>query len=155
MVTVATLAATILLYIYRAEGLLPGAGHGRDPGRFRRLGRRFRSPRWRSGSRRWPRWFSQDPDVQSLSSFIGIDGVNPTMNSGRIQINLKPLEERAARAPEIIRRLQPKVAAVQGITLLHAAGAGPDDRKPRGAHAVSIQPGGRRRERTERSGRRG
>src|SRR5947209_20135417 len=58
-----------------------------------------------------------DPDVQSLSSFIGIDGMNPTMNSGRIQINLKPLEDRTARASEIIRRLQPKVAAILGITL--------------------------------------
>src|SRR5947209_17937020 len=58
-----------------------------------------------------------DPDVQSLSSFIGIDGVNPTMNSGRIQINLKPLEERTSRAPDIIRRLQPKLGGVEGITL--------------------------------------
>jgi len=59
----------------------------------------------------------KDPDVESLTSFIGIDGVNPTMNSGRIQINLKPLEDRSARAPEIIRRLQPKLAQVEGITL--------------------------------------
>jgi multidrug efflux pump len=59
----------------------------------------------------------QDPDVASLSSFIGIDGTNTTQNSGRIQINLKPHEERSANATEIIRRLQPELAQVEGITL--------------------------------------
>jgi multidrug efflux pump len=55
--------------------------------------------------------------VESLSSFIGIDGTNTTMNSGRIQINLKPLEDRHLSALEVIRRLQPKLAKVKGITL--------------------------------------
>ncbi len=59
----------------------------------------------------------KDPAVASLSSFIGIDGTNTTLNSGRIQINLKPLEERKISADEIIRRLQPKLAEVSGITL--------------------------------------
>ncbi len=59
----------------------------------------------------------KDPAVESLSSFIGIDGTNTTLNSGRIQINLKPLEERKVSATEVIRRLQPALAAVQGITL--------------------------------------
>jgi multidrug efflux pump len=59
----------------------------------------------------------KDPGVQSLSSFIGIDGTNTTLNSGRIQINLKPLDERKASATEIIRRLQPELARVEGITL--------------------------------------
>jgi multidrug efflux pump len=60
----------------------------------------------------------QDADVASLSSFIGVDGTNPTLNSGRIQINLKPRDERAASASAIIRRLAPKLAQqVQGITL--------------------------------------
>lgn len=59
----------------------------------------------------------KDPDVESLSSFIGIDGTNATLNSGRILINLKPLEERKANATEIIRRLQPELAKVPGITL--------------------------------------
>ena len=58
-----------------------------------------------------------DPDVESLSSFIGIDGTNSTLNSGRISINLKPLDQRTARAPEIIRRLQQRVSGVSGITL--------------------------------------
>ena len=59
----------------------------------------------------------KDPAVESLSSFIGIDGTNTTMNSGRIQINLKPLDERKANATDIIRRLQPELAKVEGITL--------------------------------------
>ena len=59
----------------------------------------------------------QDPAVESLSSFIGVDGTNTTVNSGRIQINLKPLEERQLHATEIIRRLQPMLAEVDGITL--------------------------------------
>ncbi|HLH20510.1 MAG TPA: efflux RND transporter permease subunit [Bryobacteraceae bacterium] len=59
----------------------------------------------------------KDPAVESLSSFIGIDGTNTTLNSGRIQINLKPLEERKVSATEVIRRLQPALAAVEGITL--------------------------------------
>jgi len=59
----------------------------------------------------------QDPAVESVSSFIGIDGTNTTLNSGRLQITLKPLEERDANASEIIRRLQLQLAQVQGITL--------------------------------------
>jgi len=59
----------------------------------------------------------KDPDVTSLSSFIGVDGTNMTPNSGRIQINLKPRDERHADATEIIRRLQPALASVEGITL--------------------------------------
>jgi multidrug efflux pump len=59
----------------------------------------------------------RDPAVDSLSSFIGIDGTNTTINSGRIQINLKPLEDRKISASDVIRRLQPKLDKVRGITL--------------------------------------
>jgi multidrug efflux pump len=55
--------------------------------------------------------------VESLSSFIGVDGTNPTLNSGRILINLKPLEERKVSASEVLRRLQRELAKVEGITL--------------------------------------
>jgi len=58
-----------------------------------------------------------DPAVQNLSSFIGIDGTNTTLNSGRILINLKPLAERQIGASDVIRRLQPRLAEVAGITL--------------------------------------
>src|SRR5207245_2643618 len=59
----------------------------------------------------------QDPDVESLSSFIGIDGTNTTVNSGRMQINLKPHDERKANASDVIRRLQPQLEKVEAITL--------------------------------------
>ena len=59
----------------------------------------------------------KDRAVASVSSFIGVDGVNSTLNSGRMLITLKPLEERDERAGEIIKRLAPEVAKVAGITL--------------------------------------
>jgi multidrug efflux pump len=59
----------------------------------------------------------KDPDVVSLSSFIGVDGQNVTLNSGRFLINLRPREERAQSASEIIRRLSARTASVSGITL--------------------------------------
>ncbi len=59
----------------------------------------------------------KDPAVESLSSFIGVDGTNTTLNSGRILINLKPLEERKVSATEIVLRLQRELAKVEGITL--------------------------------------
>jgi len=58
-----------------------------------------------------------DPAVEGLSSFIGVDGTNTTLNSGRILINLKPLEQRTISASDVIRRLQPELANVAGITL--------------------------------------
>ena len=58
-----------------------------------------------------------DPDVDSLSSFIGVDGTNVTLNSGRLLINLKRHSERKSTASEIIRRLQQETAGVAGISL--------------------------------------
>jgi len=58
-----------------------------------------------------------DPAVDSLSSFIGIDGTNTTLNSGRILINLKSLDDRKISASDVIRRLQPQLNEVAGITL--------------------------------------
>jgi multidrug efflux pump len=59
----------------------------------------------------------QDPAVASLSSFIGVDGTNTTLNSGRMLINLKPLAARQISASDVIRRLQTQLAQVDGITL--------------------------------------
>ena len=59
----------------------------------------------------------KDPAVESLSSFIGIDGTNTTVNSGRFLINLKPLAQRKVSISEVINRLQPQLAKVQDITL--------------------------------------
>ncbi len=116
LVTAATLAATILLYIFVPKGFFPvqdtgvilGISEARESVSFEEMANRQQAI---------AKVILDDPDVQSLSSFIGIDGVNPTLNSGRVQINLKPLDERTSRAPDIIRRLQPKLAGVEGITL--------------------------------------
>lgn len=58
----------------------------------------------------------QDPEVESLSSFIGVDGSNITLNSGRLLINLKPHSERSVSASDIIDRLRERITSVQGIT---------------------------------------
>ncbi len=59
----------------------------------------------------------RDPDVESVASFIGSDGTNPAVNTGRLAITLKPREERSATAAEVIERLRPQVAQVDGISL--------------------------------------
>ena len=61
----------------------------------------------------------KDPAVASVSSVIGVDGTNPTLNTGRLLITLKPLSERegSVTVTEVMQRLQPKLKAVQGITL--------------------------------------
>ncbi len=59
----------------------------------------------------------KDPDVESLSSFIGVDGTNMTLNSGRFLINLKPKDDRTANATQIARRIQQETAGVPGVTL--------------------------------------
>ena len=82
--------------------------------------------------------FLKDPAVESLSSFIGIDGTNTTLNSGRMLINLKPLNERKVSASDVIRRLQPQLDKVGRHHTLHAAGAGPDGRRPRQPDAVPV-----------------
>jgi multidrug efflux pump len=116
MVTVATLVFTILLYIIVPKGFFPiedtgvllGITEAPQTVSFNEMSRRQQAA---------ARVILQDPDVESLSSFIGVDGVNTTMNSGRIQINLKPLDQRSDRAEDIIRRLRPKLAQVEGITI--------------------------------------
>ena len=83
----------------------------------------------------------QDPAVDNLSSFIGIDGTNTTLNSGRILINLKPLAARKISASDVIRRLQPELAKVRGHHAVHAAGAGSLGGGPREPHAISVHAG--------------
>ena len=116
VVTAATLVGTILLYVFIPKGFFPvqdtgvilGISEANETVSFRAMAARQQN---------LANVILKDPDVQSLSSFIGVDGTNATMNSGRIQINLKPLGQRASNASDIIRRLQPKVQQVEGITL--------------------------------------
>ena len=152
LVAVATLVADDPPLRRHPEGLLPGAGHGRDPRHLGGVADRSRSPAMAERQQALAREILKDPAVESLSSFIGIDGTNTTINSGRIQINLKPLEERRV---ERRRRHPPPAARARegrGHHALHAAGPGPDGRGPRQPDAVPVQPRGRR---TRGSSRRG
>jgi len=116
IVTVATLVGTILLYIYVPKGFFPvqdtgvilGVSEGPQNVSFAAMAQRQQA---------LADVILKDPAVESLSSFIGVDGTNTTLNSGRIQINLKPLAERQINASDVIRRLQPELAKVDGVSL--------------------------------------
>jgi multidrug efflux pump len=116
LVAVATLVLTIVLYIIVPKGFFPV----QDTGIIQGISEAPQTISFEAMSERQralAHIILEDPAVQSLSSFIGVDGTNVTLNSGRIQINLKPLEERKISATDVIRRLQPELEKVDGITL--------------------------------------
>jgi len=116
LVTIGTLVATIWLYMIVPKGFFPV----QDTGVILGISDAPESVSFASMAERQQRLAAailKDPDVASLSSFIGVDGTNTTPNSGRIQINLKPKDERSEDASAIIQRLQREVAGVEGITL--------------------------------------
>jgi multidrug efflux pump len=118
LVTVATLVGTILLYVYVPKGFFPV----QDTGVILGISEAPQNISFAAMSQRQQSLASailKDPAVESLSSFIGIDGTNATINSGRIQINLKPLKDRGNNisASNVIRRLQTQLQKVDGITL--------------------------------------
>jgi multidrug efflux pump len=116
LVTAGTLVLTLFLYIVVPKGFFPVQDTGVILG-ISEAPQSVSFPALAEHQKALTRIILQDPDVASLSSFIGIDGTNLTPNTGRIQINLKPRDERKATATDIIRRLQPKLAQVEGITL--------------------------------------
>ena len=116
LVALATLGLTIYLYIIIPKGFFPV----QDTGAIQGVSEADQSISFTEMSKlqqRLAEVILKDPAVESLSSFIGVDGTNSTMNSGRVQINLKPLEERSINASDVIRRLQPELAKIDGITL--------------------------------------
>jgi multidrug efflux pump len=116
LVTAGTLVLTIFLYYIVPKGFFPV----QDTGVILGISEAAQTASFSSMSDRQQALTAiilKDPAVESLSSFIGVDGTNMTPNAGRIQINLKPLDQRDASASDIIRRLQPKLAQVAGITL--------------------------------------
>ncbi|MGB8474185.1 MAG: efflux RND transporter permease subunit [Candidatus Acidiferrum sp.] len=116
LVTFGTLVTTILLYIYVPKGFFPV----QDTGLILGVSQAAQNTSFAAMSRHQQALgdvILKDPAVESLSSFIGIDGTNTTLNTGRIQINLKPLKVRKISASDVIRRLQPELAQVQGISL--------------------------------------
>jgi len=115
-VALGTMALTVLLYIFIPKGFFPV----QDTGLIQGISEAPQSISYKAMAERQQalaRVVLQDPAVESLSSYIGVDGVNTTLNSGRMLINLKPLEKRDANALGVIRRLQASIAKVEGITL--------------------------------------
>jgi multidrug efflux pump len=116
LITVGTLIATIWLYIIVPKGFFPvqdtgiitGITDARESISFAGMADRQQA---------LAAAILKDKDVESLSSFIGVDGTNTTPNSGRIQINLKSRDDRDDDVSTIIKRLQQEVAGVEGITL--------------------------------------
>src|SRR5215467_10239538 len=116
LVAMGTLVLTVLLYIVIPKGFFPV----QDTGVILGISQAEQTVSFTAMAERQQalsRIILRDPAVESLSSFIGVDGTNPTINTGRIQINLKPLDERGIHASDVIRRLQPNLANVSGITL--------------------------------------
>ena len=115
-VALGTLLLTVLLYIWIPKGFFPIQDNGIIQGTVQ-------APQTVSFSNMADRQqrvasiIMKDPAVESVSSFIGVDGTNAALNSGRLQINLKPLSERSERIPEIIDRLQQQTAQIPGIQL--------------------------------------
>ena len=87
-----------------------------------------------------------DPDVDNVASFIGADGTNPTLNTGRLSITLKSRAHRKANAQEIIDRLSSRLGQLDRRHRLPAVGAGPPARQPVEPHAVPVHARGRRPE---------
>jgi multidrug efflux pump len=116
LVTVGTLVLTVYLYVIVPKGFFPV----QDTGLILGVSEAPESISFSGMAGRQQALASvilKDPEVDSLSSFIGVDGTNMTPNSGRIQINLKPRNLRSSTVSEIIRRLQTSLAQVEGITL--------------------------------------
>ncbi|HYM71913.1 MAG TPA: MdtB/MuxB family multidrug efflux RND transporter permease subunit [Stellaceae bacterium] len=116
LVAVATLGLTVFLYVVIPKGFFPV----QDTGLIQAITEASPTVSYAAMADRQQALAAEilkDPDVVSLSSFIGVDGTNATLNTGRFLINLKPRDDRALDASAIIRRLQHEIADVAGINL--------------------------------------
>jgi multidrug efflux pump len=116
VVAVATLALTVLLYVVVPKGFFPV----QDTGVIQGITEAPQTVSFRAMAERQQalaRVILEDPAVESLSSFIGVDGTNPTLNTGRMLINLRPLSERREHATVVMRRLQEATAGVADVRL--------------------------------------
>ena len=115
-VALATLVLTVLLWALIPKGFFPLQDNGIIQGTLQAP----QSVSYASMAQRTRDVASiieRDPAVQSVTSFVGVDGTNPALNSARVQINLKPLDERDDRIPAVVTRLQNAVARMPGVTL--------------------------------------
>ncbi len=116
LIAAATLVLTVFLYIVIPKGFFPT----QDTGVIQGISQAPANTSFDSMAQRQQqlaRIVLQDPAVESLSSFIGADGTNTTLNSGRMSINLKPVEQRDLSAADVIRRLQQNLTQVDGVQL--------------------------------------
>src|ERR1051325_9959441 len=116
LVAIVTLALTVFLYIVIPKGFFPV----QDTGLIQGISEAPSSVSFAAMAERQQALAAailKDPDVVSLSSFIGVDGTNTTLNSGRLLINLRPRNERSLSASDIIRRINSEIAGVSGISL--------------------------------------
>ena len=115
-VALSTLLLSVLLWVFIPKGFFPVQDNGIIQGTLQ-------APQSSSFTNMAQRQrqvadvILQDPAVQSLTSFVGVDGTNPSLNSARLQINLKPLDERDDRVQKVIARLQTAVDKVPGVDL--------------------------------------
>jgi multidrug efflux pump len=116
LVAVATLLLTVFLYIIIPKGFFPVQDTGVIQG-ISQAPQTIGSKAMAKKQMDLAKVVLADPAVESLSSFIGADGTNTTTNSGRMSINLKPLNQRKMNASDVIRRLNSSVSRVQGIQL--------------------------------------
>ncbi|MGA9861712.1 MAG: efflux RND transporter permease subunit [Terriglobales bacterium] len=116
LVAVATLLLTVFLYIIIPKGFFPVQDSGVIQG-ISQAPQTIGSKAMAKKQLELAKAVLDDPAVESLSSFIGADGTNTTTNSGRMSINLKPLDQRKISASDLIRRLNSRVNRVQGIQL--------------------------------------
>nr|WP_288497941.1 MdtB/MuxB family multidrug efflux RND transporter permease subunit [uncultured Pseudomonas sp.] len=116
LVAIGTMALTVVLYLAVPKGFFPV----QDTGVIQGISEAPQSISFSAMSERQQRLADvilKDPAVASLSSYIGVDGDNPTLNSGRMLINLKPHAERDVNASQVIERLRPELAKLPGIEL--------------------------------------
>jgi multidrug efflux pump len=116
LIAAATLVLTIVLYIYIPKGFFPVQDTGVIQG-ISQANQSISYDAMAAKQKQMANVILEDPAVESVSSFIGADGINTTLNSGRISINLKPLDERHISAADLIRRLQTSLKQVQGMHL--------------------------------------
>jgi len=115
-VALSTLVLTILLYIVIPKGFFPIQDNGIIQGTVQ-ASQTISFTGMVDKQQQVTSLIMQDPAVESVSSFIGVDGTNPSLNSGRLQINLKPLDERSDRIQGVIERLQQRTSALPGVQL--------------------------------------